>query len=497
MDFSLLLVPFSPAIFPVIVLGVFGGIILGALPGLTATMGVALLVPMTFGMTPVAGLSMLMGIYVGGIYGGCISAILLKTPGTPASAATCLDGHPMAQKGMAGKALGMATGASCFGGLVSAVVLITLAPKLAKLALLFGPAEYFALALFGLTIIATLSADILKGLLIGCVGMLLSTVGADPISGFNRFTFGIPNLAGGIAFIPALIGLFAIAEVFSQLESLHEEKVQTTQVSNIFPTWAEWRLCFRTLCKSSIIGTIIGIIPGTGTNIAAWLSYNEAKRSSKTPEKFGTGYIEGVAATESSNNAVCGGALVPLLTLGIPGDSVTAVFLGGLIIHGLAPGPRLFIEHPDIISGIFSSFVVANILMLVLGLVVVKFAANILRIPKKQLLVAIVIFCFIGAYSINQNMMDLVTMIAFGVIGYLCEKNGFSQAAMCIAMILGPIAELNCRLALIDSNLSPLIFVQRPISCVFILLTVFSLAVPLVRSVKKRLRRDTPHFPTP
>lgn len=489
MDISSIFAAFSPASLAVIALGTGGGIILGALPGLTATMGVALLVPMTFGMAPVHGLSMLMGIYVGAIYGGCISAILLKTPGTPASAATTLDGYPMAQKGLAGKALGIATVSSGAGGLASAIILIILAPYLAKVALMFGAPEYFALAIFGLTIIVTLSSNILKGLLIGFFGMLLSTIGADPISGYTRFTFGIANLAQGISFIPALIGLFAIAEVFTQLERAFKDKEETAKVKSIFPTLAEIKQCFRAIWRGSIIGTIVGIIPGTGTNIAAWLSYNETRRSSKTPEKFGTGYIEGVAATESANNAVCGGAMVPLLTLGIPGDSVTAVFLGGLIIHGLAPGPRLFVDHPDVVSGLFTGIILANLFMIVLGFVAIRFSTQILRIPRKMLLCAIVIFCALGSYAINQNPFDLLTMLAFGIIGYFCQKYDYSQSALCIAMILGPIAEENLRLALYDSDMDISIFFTRPISLAFIAISLVSLLLPLTKRLKNRILR--------
>lgn len=484
MDFSSILYVFTPGVLLVISLGVVGGIIIGAIPGLTATMGVALLIPMTFSMSPVSGLSMLMGIYVGAIYGGCISAILLKTPGTPSSAATTLDGYPMAQKGQAGKALGMATFASGVGGLFSAIILITLAPQLAKVALMFGPADYFALALFGLTIIASLSTNILQGLIIGFVGMLLSTIGCDPISGFNRFTFGMSNMAGGIAFIPALIGLFAISEVLAQLDKLAGEQAATARIDRLFPTRTDLKMCWKTLFRGSVIGTIIGIIPGTGSNIAAWFSYNEARRASRTPEKFGTGYVEGVAATESANNAVCGGALVPLLTLGIPGDSVTAVFLGGLIIHGLAPGPRLFVDRPDVITGLFIGTIVANLLMVLFGFIAVKFSAKLLSVPKKMLLTAIVIFCFIGSYSINQNPLDILTMLGFGVLGYVCQRYNYSQSALCIAMILGPIAEQNLRLALLDSDMSLLVFFTRPISLVFIVLSALSLFFPMYQHLK-------------
>jgi len=479
---------FQPQVFLLISIGVMGGILIGALPGLTATMSVALLIPMTFGMPPVLGLSMLMGIYVGGIYGGSIAAILIRTPGTPSSAATVLDGYPLAQKGQAGKALGMATIASFIGGIFSAIVLILLAPQLAKIALEFGPPEYFAMALFGLTIISSVSGNALKGLIAGTVGMLLSTIGADPISGANRFTFDSMNLTSGIAFIPALIGLFAISEAMLQIEKMKKEVVDTQKVSGLFPSLQEFKMCARTFLRGSILGTFIGIVPGTGAGIASWVTYNETKRASKTPEKFGTGHIEGIAATESANNAVTGGALVPLLTLGIPGDTVTAVLLGGLMIQGLAPGPMLFSKHPDVIAGLFAAIIVANFCMLIYGLIGVKLFAKVLNIPKKVLIPTIVILCFVGTYSINMSVFDLGVMLVFGVIGYFMQKYDFSPAAMCIALILGPIAEQNFRLGLIMSDGSPSIFFTSPISAVLIVLAVLSMLLPVIK--KKKLQKQ-------
>ncbi len=470
----------------VLLVGVVGGTIIGALPGLTATMGVALLIPMTFGMPPVMGLNMLIGIYVGGIYGGCISSILVKTPGTPASAATVLDGYPLAQKGQAVKALGMATIASFVGGTFSSVILVLMAPMLAEWALKFGPPEYFALAAFGLTIIATLSADVLKGLLAGAIGMLLSTVGADPISGSFRFNFGVPGFADGIAFIPALIGLFAISEVLVQLELIFSDKEKPITLSGTIPSLKETLACWKTLLRGSIIGTFIGIVPGTGSGTASWISYSEAKRSSQTPELYGTGYLDGVAATESANNAVCGGALVPLLALGIPGDSVTAVLIGGLMIQGLAPGPMLFTNHPQVVVGMFTGSFLANVFMLITGLIGIRLYAKVLDIPKKLLIMSIVLFCFLGSYAINSNPVDLLTMLVFGVIGYVLQKYDFSLAAVCIALILGPLAEANMRLALIGAGGNPMVFVSTPISAFFVALAAFSLSWPLYRQWKKK-----------
>lgn len=480
MDFaSYILHVLEPEILAVIALGTLGGIVIGALPGLTATMGVALLIPMTFGMEPVEGLSMLIGIYVGGIYGGCVSSILIKTPGTPASAATVLDGYPMAQKGEAGRALGMATIASAVGGLVSAVALAFLAPQLADIALRFGPAEYFALALFGLTIIASLSGDLLKGAIAGMLGVLISCVGADPITGASRYTFGITGFAAGFAFTPALIGLFAVSEVFVQLENIFEDRVKTMKVSGIWPSWADLRESGNALVRGSLIGTIIGIVPGVGSGTASWISYNEARRVSKTPEKFGTGYAPGIAATESANNAVCGGALVPLLALGLPGDVVTAVLMGGLMIQGLAPGPLLFQEHPEVVVGLFTSNFIANIFMFIFGMAGIAYFSKILLVPKKILTIAIALFCFIGSYAINLNVVDLYTMLGFGVLGYAMQKFGFSQAALCIALILGPMAEANLRLGLLNVGNDVVKFCSGPITLVFLVLTPLSLAWPI------------------
>ena len=470
-----------------IALGTLGGLVIGALPGLTATMGVALLIPLTFSMTPVMGLNMLIGIYIGGIYGGCVSSILLRTPGTPASAATVLDGYPMAQKGEAGKALGMATIASTIGGLIAAVVLATLAPQLAGVALEFGAPEYFALALFGLTIIASLSGDLVKGAISGCLGILISCVGADPIAGVMRYTFGINGFASGFAFTPALIGLFALSEVFTQLERLsNKDDSIICDVSGRWPSMKEMKESASALIRGSIIGTFIGIVPGTGSGTASWISYNEARRTSKTPEKFGTGYAPGVAATESANNAVCASALIPLLALGVPGDVVTAVLMGGLMIQGLAPGPMLFQTNPDVVVGIFGGTFMATIFMFIFGMLLIPVFSKILMVPRRMLTISIVIFCFIGSFSINLNPVDLYTMVGFGVLGWGMQKFGFSQAALCIALILGPMMESNLRRGLLQTGDDLIAFVSGPITLLFLGLTVLSLAWPLIAKARSK-----------
>ncbi|WP_412557617.1 tripartite tricarboxylate transporter permease [Thalassospira sp. MIT1370] len=473
-----------------IALGTLGGLIIGALPGLTATMGVALLIPMTFGMAPVVGLNMLIGIYIGGIYGGCVSSILLRTPGTPASAATVLDGYPMAQRGEAGKALGMATIASTVGGLFAAVILATLAPQLASIALKFGAAEYFALALFGLTIIASLSGDLLKGAISGLLGILISCVGADPITGVLRYTFGVSGFASGFAFTPALIGLFALSEVFTQMERLGSSEAPVRNVTGRWPSRSEMRQSKNALVRGSIIGTIIGIIPGTGSGTASWISYNEARRSSPHPEKFGTGYAPGIAATESANNAVCAAALIPLLALGIPGDVVTAVLMGGLMIQGLAPGPMLFQTNPDVIIGIFGGTFIATIFMFIFGMALIPLFSRILLIPRQLLAMTIVVFCFIGSFAINLNPVDLYTMVGFGVLGWGMNKFGFSQAALCIALILGPMMEANLRRGLLQSGDNLIEFASGPITLLFLGLTVLSLLWPLITRMQQNRRQS-------
>lgn len=491
MDYITYLAPlFQVEVLWTIALGTLGGLIIGALPGLTATMGVALLIPLTFSMTPIMGINMLIGIYIGGIYGGCVSAILLRTPGTPASAATVLDGYPMAQAGEAGKALGMATIASAIGGLFAAVVLATLAPQLASIALEFGAPEYFALALFGLTVIATLSGDLLKGAISGALGILIACVGADPISGVLRYTFGLHGFASGFSFTPALIGLFALSEVFTQMEKLAKGKSKILNVTGRWPSRQDMKDSKSALIRGSIIGTIIGIIPGTGSGTASWISYNDARRSSPTPEKFGTGFAPGIAATESANNAVCAAALIPLLALGIPGDVVTAVLMGGLMIQGLAPGPMLFQNNPEIVVGIFGGTFIATIFMFIFGMALIPVFSRILLIPKRFLAVSIVIFCFIGSFAINLNPVDLYTMVGFGVLGWAMQKFGFSQAALCIALILGPMMEANLRRGLLQTGDDIIAFASGPITILFLVLTIFSICWPMIIKFKNNRKNN-------
>lgn len=462
-------------------LGVCAGIIFGAIPGLTATMGVALFLPFTFKMEPTAAFALLLGIYVGGIYGGSITAILIKTPGTGSAAATVVDGYPLAQKGLALEALSATTIASFIGGIFSCFVLIFLAPRLASVALKFGPAEYFAIGLFGLSIVSTLTTgNTVKGLISACIGLLIAMIGMDPVTGSLRLTFGSIEMIGGVEFVVALIGLFAISEVIFKVEGLTRTKgldlgsVKGKLVSKS----VIWANKFNIL-RSSVIGTIIGIIPATGGGMAAWLAYNEAKRASKHPEEFGKGCFEGVIAPEASNNAVTGGALVPLMTLGIPGDVVTAVLMGALMIQGLTPGPALFRDNPQVVTGIYAMMILANIFMLLIGLCAIKLFVKILKVPTKVLMPVVLIMCFVGAYAISNSVFDMKAAFVLGILGYVLQKAKYPMAPILLGLILEPIIESNFRRAITISHGSLSIFL-RPISLVFILIAVICFTFPLI-----------------
>lgn len=486
---------FSIQVFPLLLLGVAGGIGIGALPGLTATMGVAILLPFTFSMQPVQGLAMLIGIYIGAIYGGSISAILLKTPGTPAAAATVFDGYTMAQKGQPLKALSTSTIASFIGGFISTIMLITISPLLAKFALRFSAPEYFMLAIFGLTIIASISGkSIIKGFLAGIFGLFVATVGLDPVTSYPRFTFGSIALLNGLNIIPVLIGLFAVSEAFIQMEQMYGESAGKPAATVIedkkIISLREFLGVLPTMLKSSIIGTFIGAIPGAGADIAAFVCYNEAKRSSKKSAQFGTGVLEGIAAPESGNNGVTGGALVPLLTLGVPGDAVTAILLGALIIQGLTPGPLLFTQNADVVYGVFTSMIVGNILMLALGLGGIRFFAKIVRVPKKLIIPIILVLSIIGSYSMNNTMFDVLVTFVFGIIGYLFTKAEIPTSPILLAIILGPMAETNLRKAILMYEGSWSFLWSRPITVAFILLSVFSLFTTLKMKNQQARRKQ-------
>lgn len=467
---------FLPVSLLAISIGVTLGIIAGALPGISTQMAIILLLPLTFGLDPKIGLPMLMAVYCGGMFGGSISAILFHTPGTPAAAATCLDGYPMARKGQGGRAIGFALVASFIGGTFSAVVLFFVAPPLARIALIFGPPEYFALGLLGLSLIGTLvQENWIKGLLSGIIGLLISIVGSDLITGNSRFTFGHIELLTGIPLVILVIGLFSISQVLVIMEEKIEKKSLEKLSGRIFPTFEELKKLIYTILRSSIIGTWVGIVPGTGGDLASWASYNEAKRNSKTPELFGTGIPEGVVAPEAANNAVTGGALVPLLTLGIPGSAATAILLGGFFIHGLRPGPSFITENGELAYTLMLSLFIANLMVLIIGSIIGKGCRYIINVKDELIVPFIVILCVVGAYAINNSMFDVGLMFIFGLFGYAMKKLNFPAAPMVLGLILGPLTENGLVQSLLISRGSWLIFISRPFSLILLSIAIFSL----------------------
>lgn len=482
--FSALLLVLTPMNLFIAFAGTVLGIVIGALPGLTSTMGVALFIPVTFSMSPETGLIFLAAIYCASTYGGSISAILIQTPGTPAAIITAIDGYEMTKQGQGGKALAMATFASFVGGIISATALLLIAPPLSKIVLSFGPSEIFFLALFGLTIIVGLSkGSMVKGLMSGVLGILLATVGVDGLTGTYRYTYGQMALFEGIPIVPAVIGLFSAAQVFVLAEQ-RRATIQYENITKVDSTWinlSDVKNLWSNLIRSSVIGTIVGIIPGAGMSIASAMAYNEAKRFSKDPEKFGTGSIEGVAASEAANNGVTGGSLVPLLTLGIPGNAVSAIFLGGLLIHGLKPGMTLFTKHGEIAYALLLGIFVANIFMFLLGSLAAKHFAKVATFPTSVIAPIIMSLCVIGSYAIRNNVFDVVLMLAFGFMGFYMKKTGFSLASFVLGLILGPMVEAELRRALMLSGGSFFPLLQRPLSLLFFVLIVLSIAGPLLK----------------
>ncbi len=470
-------------------IGMFAGIIIGAIPGLNANIGIVLALPFTFGMDPITGISMLVAVFCGCNFGGSITAILIRTPGTNSAAATVLDGAPLAEKGYPRKALEMALIASTVGGIISGFALLFLSPQIAKIGLLFGPPEYFALAIFGLSIIAALSGDsIPKGVISGCLGILLATVGVDSITGTMRFIFGNYKLMSGVALVPVLFGLFALTRIFELLNSKDEEAERIEKLKGIKDdklTLAEVRQQTPNMVFSGVLGVIIGAIPGAGTAIAAFLGYNEAKSKSKHPEKFGTGVLEGIAAPEAANNGAAAATLIPLITLGIPGGSVAATLLGAFMMHGLIPGPSMFTEQAGIIYAIMLSALICNAFMFLQGKFLMPAFKNVSRIPAPLMTVFIIIMVMAGGFAYSNNPFSLNIIIVSGIVAYLINKIGINGVPLLLGLILGPIMESNFRNALSMSDGSFTIFITRPISLVFIVL-----AVVLIVSLRRKLGKS-------
>src|SRR6056300_122060 len=464
--------------------GVLIGVIAGAIPGMSATMAVALTLPFTFSLSPITGILLLLGVYKGGIFGGCIPAILIKTPGTPASSATVLDGHPMAEKGESGRALGMALYASCTADLISNLALILFAGWLASFALKFGPPDFFTWILFSLTIIAGVSgASLVRGIFSALLGLLLATVGLDLVYGTNRFTMNDPNLMGGLNFIAVLIGLFAIPEILNMIWSPDKNSGQARPLSSARVSFAEYKRCFKSIIRGSFIGVFLGSIPGIGAAPAAFLSYSEAKRNSPNQANFGKGEIEGVAASEAGNNGVAGATLIPLLALGVPGDVITAIIIGAFMIHGLQPGPMMFVLNVDIIYGLFIGLIVSSVMLFAVGSVAIRAFRYVADVPKRILMPAVLVLCIYGVFAVNNNMFDVGVMFVMGWLGYVMNRTRIPAAPFLIAFILGPLLEDNFRQSMLMSGGDMAVFVRGPITWAFWTFSLIAL-VAIYKSVR-------------
>jgi putative tricarboxylic transport membrane protein len=463
--------------------GVFIGTLVGVLPGLGPAAAIALLLPSTFAASPVSAIIMLAGIYYGAMYGGSTTSILVNIPGEAASVVTCLDGHVMARQGRAGAALGMAAFASFIAGTLSVVLLTFLAPVLARVTLRFGPPEYFALMVLGLTLLTFFTRQsTVKTLMMAAVGLLGGTVGQDTISGRFRFAFGIRTLEDGLGLVPVIMGLFGISEVLLNLEQRAQQReIFTPPTTGLLPTRDDWRASTAPILRGSALGFFLGILPGAGAIIASFASYAVEKRASRHPERFGAGAIEGVAGPEAANNAAAGGAFIPLLTLGIPANAVMAILLGALMIHGLQPGPLLVKQAPDVFWGIITSMYVGNAMLLVLNLPLIAMWARLLQVPYALMYPFILLFCLIGAYSVSHNIGDGIVMWVFGVVGYLLKKFDYEAAPLILALVIGPLMEEALRQSLILSGGSFAIFAIRPITAAFLLAAGLLLLLPVVR----------------
>lgn len=484
----------DPMVLGLIVLGVFVGIVFGSIPGLTATMAIVMFLPLTYTMTPIEGISTLIALYVGGISGGLIAAILLNIPGTPSSIATTFDGAPMARRGEAGKALGIGVVFSFCGTLLGLLVLVLVSPLLASIAIKFGPYEYCTLALLALSLVISLTGrDLLKGLISGLLGVMLACVGLAPVDSARRFTFGLVELNAGFSLLTLLIGLFAITEVIKAAGEAHN-KVSTAVKANVTIrgfgfSWAEFTAQKINMLRSALIGIVIGILPGIGGAISGMLAYTAAKNQSPYPEKFGTGIIDGVAASETANNAGIGGALIPLLTLGIPGDAATAMLLGGLMVHQIAPGPLIFDKSGVEVFGIFFALALSAVAMLFLELFGIRIFIRILRAPRALLLPVVMMLCVIGAVGNANRMFDVWSVMAFGVMGYLLIKAGIPHVPMILGFILGPIFELNFRRAVQHAQIDPSGIIGHPIAIFFFIATIAVVVFSLRRQHREAARQ--------
>jgi putative tricarboxylic transport membrane protein len=473
-------------------IGVFVGTLIGVLPGIGPVGTISLLLPATFRVEPVSAIIMLAGIYYGAMYGGSTTSILVNIPGEAASVITCLDGYQMARKGRAGAALGISAFGSFIAGTIGVIALMFLAYPLANFALRFGPPEYFSLMCLGLAILTYLAhGSMLKALSMAMAGMLLSLIGLDAITGVPRFTMDVVNLMDGVGLVPVAMGLFGISEVLINVEESIRRDVVRAKIKGLLPNREEWRRSKWPILRGTLIGFFLGILPGGGAVVSSFISYGVEKKLSREPEKFGSGMIEGVAGPEAANNAAVGGAFVPLFTLGIPANVTMAVLLGALMIHGLIPGPMLLKQHPEVFWGTVTSMYVGNILLLLLNLPLIGLWVKVLKVPYRILFPLIILFCLIGAYSLNNTTFDIAVMTVFGLIGYLMKKFQYEGAPLLLAFVLGPMMEQALRQSLLISHGSFSIFFTRPISAVAMglaLLLIVSYLFPAFR--KKRLNLE-------
>ena len=462
----------------VIIVGIGIGYFVGAMPGLTSTVGVALMIPFTFGLSPETGLILLVTVYMSTMYGGSIPAILINTPGTPAAACTAIEGYPLTQQGKAAMALGTSMIACAIGSLLGTLALMFFSVPMAHYGLKFGPSENFAMGIFGLTVVGSLSGKSwIKGLIVALAGLLLTTIGTDPVSGHPRYVFSFYVL-DGIEFIPALIGLFAISEVFVMFEQCEKTHRLIQKAKGKLPSWTEiWKL-LPTILRSTGIGYFIGMIPGEGGAIASFISYGSARKRSKNPDLYGNGSLEGIAAAESSNNAAVAGALVPTLTLGIPGSSSTAVLLGGLLINGLVPGPFLFIDHAPVVYSLFVSLLVSMPLMFCVGYFGIPLWVNVVQTPINILAPIVLLISVLGSFALTNSMVSVWTALIFGIMGYILKKTKYPVTPMVLALVLGKLIESNFRRSLLISQGSFSIFFTRPITLTLLVLSVLSILAP-------------------
>jgi putative tricarboxylic transport membrane protein len=466
------------------------GTLIGVLPGLGPAAGTAILIPVTFGLDPIGGIIMMASIYYGAMYGGTVTSVLVNVPGEAASVVTCLDGYQMAKQGRAGQALGIAAIGSFIGGTVATFALMVVALPLATFALSFGAPEIFALLLLGLSLVTGLSGrSLLAALVMTLFGLMLSMIGLDPVRGAPRFTFGITSLYDGIGFIPIVMGLFGIGEILLSMEAPVLE-VMKTKLTDLLPKREEWGVSAGAIGRGTIIGFFLGLIPGIGAIIPTFVAYVVEKKVSKHPEKFGTGVIEGVASPETANNSYANASMIPLLTLGIPGSPTLAVLMGAFLIHGLTPGPFLFKERPDVVWGLITSLYIGNVMLLVLNLPLVGVWAKLLEIRYQFLYPGIMLFCILGAYSLNQSFFDVGVMIVFGVLGYVFRKIDWPLAPLVLALILGPMMEKALRTSLEMSDGALSILITRPISAGLLVVASVGLLSPAVRLLGKRAGKD-------